>query len=139
MILHQQPLRTVYYILLTNSSLVTADTFCSVQKILFPIDDIRFLFQRKKYNPLHLPCPLFPQVTSCTPTKSNLYLANSLAAAAVSEPDLYRPLTFQVPNFIYYPHILRIILKKIIAKNMVHICCIINPLISHVVSITITT
>ena len=32
-----------------------------------------------------------------TPTKSNLYLANSLAAA-VSEPALYRLLTFHVPN-----------------------------------------
>jgi len=31
------------------------------------------------------------------PTKSNLYLANSLAAA-VSEASLYRPLTFHVPN-----------------------------------------
>jgi hypothetical protein len=29
-------------------------------------------------------------------TKSNLYLANSLAATAVSEPDLYWLLTFQV-------------------------------------------
>ena len=37
--------------------------------------------------------------TSCTPTKSNLYLANSLAAA-VSEPALYRLLTFQVPNIL---------------------------------------
>ena len=34
---------------------------------------------------------------SCTPTKSHLYLANSLAAA-VSGPALYRLLTFQVPN-----------------------------------------
>jgi len=65
-------------------------------------------------------CPPLSQATSCTPTKSNLFLANSLAAA-VNEPDLYRLLTFQVPNFIYYPHILRIILKKIRAKNMVHI------------------
>src|SRR5215469_7837677 len=36
-------------------------------------------------------------LTSCTPTKSNLYLANSLAAA-VSEPALYRLLTFHVPK-----------------------------------------
>jgi hypothetical protein len=36
-------------------------------------------------------------LTSCTPTKSNLYLANSLAAAE-SEPALYRLLTFHVPN-----------------------------------------
>ena len=36
-------------------------------------------------------------LTSCTPTKSNLYLANYLAAA-VSEPTLYRLLTFHVPK-----------------------------------------
>ena len=36
-------------------------------------------------------------VTSCTPTKSDLHLANSLATV-VSEPNLYRLLTFQVPN-----------------------------------------
>jgi hypothetical protein len=41
------------------------------------------------------------QLTSCTPTKSNLRLANSLAAAAaaaVIDPALYRLLTFQVPS-----------------------------------------
>ena len=36
-------------------------------------------------------------LTACTPTKSNLYLANSLPAA-VNEPALYRLLTFHVPN-----------------------------------------
>ena len=41
--------------------------------------------------------PPLPHLTSSTPTKSNLYLANSLPAA-VSEPALYRLLTFQVPN-----------------------------------------
>jgi hypothetical protein len=34
--------------------------FCGVQKILFPIDDFRFLFHRKNYIPLFLPCPLVP-------------------------------------------------------------------------------
>ena len=34
---------------------------------------------------------------TCTPTKSNLYLANSLAAA-ISEPALCRLLTFHVPK-----------------------------------------
>ena len=37
--------------------------------------------------------PPLSHLTYCTPTKSNLYLANSLAAA-LSEPDLYRSLTF---------------------------------------------
>ena len=36
-------------------------------------------------------------LSSCTPTKSNLYLANSLAPA-ISDPALYRLLTFHVPN-----------------------------------------
>jgi len=51
---------------------------------------------QKNYNPLLLLPPL-SHLTSCTSTKSNLYLANSLAAA-VSEPALYRLLTFQVLN-----------------------------------------
>ena len=49
------------------------------------------------YYPLpsqHLP---LSHLTSCTPTKSNLYLANSLDAAVI-EPDLYRFLTISVPN-----------------------------------------
>ena len=41
--------------------------------------------------------PPLSHLTSCTPTKSNLYLANSLAAA-VSQTALYRLLTFHVPN-----------------------------------------
>ena len=41
--------------------------------------------------------PSLTHLTFCTPTKSNLYLANSLAAV-VREPDLHRLLTFQVPN-----------------------------------------
>jgi hypothetical protein len=36
-------------------------------------------------------------LTSCTPTKSSLYLANSLAAA-INESALYRLLTVQVRN-----------------------------------------
>jgi len=42
-------------------------------------------------------CAPLSHLTSCTPTKSNLYLANSLVAAA-SEPAPYRLLTFHVPN-----------------------------------------
>jgi hypothetical protein len=42
-----------------------------------------------------------PQLTSCMPTKTNFYLANSLAAA-VSELALYRLLTFQVPNILSF-------------------------------------
>jgi len=41
-------------------------------------------------------CALFVPPHLLHPTKSNLYLANSLAAA-ISDPVLYRLLTFQVP------------------------------------------
>jgi len=41
--------------------------------------------------------PPLSYLTSCTPIKSSLYLANSLATA-VSEPALYRLLTFHVPK-----------------------------------------
>ena len=41
--------------------------------------------------------PPFSHLTSCTPTKSNLYLANYLAVA-VNELELYRFRTFHVPN-----------------------------------------
>ena len=85
---------------LTNRTLLTVDTilWCT-KKILFQIDDFRFPFHRKNYNSLLLLCPLLFHLTSCTPTKSNLFLANSLAAA-VSETALYRLLTFDVPNLI---------------------------------------
>ena len=43
--------------------------------------------------------PPLSHVTFCTPTKSNLYLANFLASA-VSELALYWILTFHVPNLI---------------------------------------
>jgi hypothetical protein len=43
--------------------------------------------------------PPLHHLISCTPTKSNLYLLNSLAAA-VSEPALYMILTFHVPNLL---------------------------------------
>jgi hypothetical protein len=41
--------------------------------------------------------PFFVPPNSCTPTKSNLYLANSLATV-ISAPDLYMLLTFHVPK-----------------------------------------
>jgi hypothetical protein len=49
--------------------------------------------------------PLLSHLTSCTPTQSNLHLANSLTAA-VSEPDVYMSLTFQVPNLMSLFHCL---------------------------------
>jgi len=61
--------------------------FCGVQKILFPIDDFCFFFHKKKYNPLLLAVPPLSHLTSCTLTKSNLYLANSLTTA-ISDPHI---------------------------------------------------
>jgi hypothetical protein len=43
--------------------------------------------------------PPLSHLTSCTPTESNLYLANSLAAV-VRKPALYKFLTLQVPSLI---------------------------------------
>ena len=55
-----------------------------------------------------IPCSYrapFPHLTSCTPTNSNLYLANSLATV-VSEPDLYRLNTVNLPNLMSLFHCL---------------------------------
>jgi hypothetical protein len=65
-----------------------------IQNILFPIDDFRFLFHRKLIIPRSYRA-LLSHLTSCTSTKSNLYLANS-PATAVSDLDLHRILTFIV-------------------------------------------
>ena len=78
--------------------------FCGVQKFLLPIDEFHFLFHGRNYNPLLLAYSLLSHLTSCTPTKSNLYLANFLTAAAVSEPALYRFLAFHVPNLVSFLH-----------------------------------
>jgi len=44
--------------------------------------------------------PSFSYLTSCTPTKSNLYLANSLAAAT-SAPALYRLHVNAITRFLH--------------------------------------
>jgi hypothetical protein len=50
-------------------------------------------------------------LTSCTPTKSNLYLASSLETV-YREPTLYKLLTFQVPNLISVFHSLARLSKE---------------------------
>ena len=61
LVLHQQPLRTIYDILsLTDFILLTVMLFCGVQKMLFLIDDFYFIYHRKQYNSLILPRPLCP-------------------------------------------------------------------------------
>jgi hypothetical protein len=47
--------------------------------------------------------PLGSHLSSCTPTKSYLYLASSLETV-FREPALYKLLTFQVPNLISIFH-----------------------------------
>jgi hypothetical protein len=44
--------------------------------------------------------PTSQLLTSCTPTKSNLYFDIS-SATVLNKPALYRRLTFQVPNLIF--------------------------------------
>jgi hypothetical protein len=52
-----------------------------------------------------IPAHIVSHLTLCTPTKSNLHLPKSLAAV-VTEPDLYRLLTFHVPDFMSLFHCL---------------------------------
>jgi len=68
--------------------------------MLFPVDDFRFLFHRKILIPCSYCAPFVPP-------NLLLYLANSLAAT-ISEPDLYRLLTFQVPNLMSLFLVLRL-------------------------------
>jgi hypothetical protein len=88
MILLQRPLRSIYQcdtLSLTNSNLITADTILWCTKPPFPIDDLHFISHSKNYNPLT--GTTLSHLNSCTRSKFNLYLANSLAAA-ISEPAL---------------------------------------------------
>ena len=69
------------------------------------IEPETFRLVKQCHNQLRhrVPPNLLYPLTSCTPNKSNLYLVNSLAAAAaaaVSEPALYRLLTFHITNII---------------------------------------
>ena len=98
MILHQRPLRTIYNILsLTNCTHLTTDAilWCTKNSCFQLMIFISFYIQ-KVIVPSSYGAP-FSHLTSCTPTMSNLYLANSLAAA-VSEPAVYSLLKFHVPN-----------------------------------------
>jgi hypothetical protein len=50
--------------------------------------------------------PPLPHLISSAPSKYNLYLANSLAATIIDEPDQHRLLTFHVPNLMSLFHCL---------------------------------
>jgi hypothetical protein len=97
MILHQRPLRNVCDTQsLTICTLFTPGIIPWYTK--HPVIFVFFSIEKKIIMPA-LTVPRLSHLTSYTPTKSNSYLANSLAAD-LSEPVLYRLLTFQVPNLI---------------------------------------
>jgi hypothetical protein len=103
MILGEQPLITIYDILsLTNTTLVTSDTILWRTKMLFQFDDFYFLFHIKNLIPSSYRTT-FVLLTSCTPTKPDLYFANSLVTVVIG-PELYRLLTFHVPNRMSHLH-----------------------------------
>lgn len=62
-------------------------------------------FSIEKIKSLSLTMPPLSYPVSCMSTTSNLYLAYSLATA-VSDADLYRFLTFNIPNIIFLFHCL---------------------------------
>jgi len=78
--IHQQPLRTEYDVLsLTNSTPLIADIILWRTKKNSSQLKIFFLFRKIKHNPSALTVPPLSHLTFCTPTTSNLFIANSLA------------------------------------------------------------
>ena len=59
-----------------------------------------------------------PLCTSPVPSKSSLYLTNSLATA-VSDPGLYRLFTFNVPNFMFLSLCLQRIKRSVQVRGLV--------------------
>jgi len=88
---------------LTYSTLLAVETvlWCTKKSCFKLLIFVSFL--QKKISCSHS-APL-SHLTSCTPTKCNLYLAHSLDTAA-SEPDLYRLLSFHVPSLMFLFHCL---------------------------------
>ena len=60
---------------------------------------------------------------SCTPTKSKLYLGNSLAAAR-RKPDPCRLLTLQAPNLISLFHCLDCTRVSVLGWGLLYECCV---------------
>jgi hypothetical protein len=84
----------------TNSTLLTADMILLCTKTLYPIHGSHSPFNQNVYS-LAGAVPLPSHLTSCTPTKSNLYLDSSLDTV-IMEPLLHKLLMFHVPNLITY-------------------------------------
>ena len=100
MILHHRPLTIIYHILSqTNPTVLIADILWYT-KILVLIDVLLFLSKK-----IIISCSYSIHLTSCTPTKYNLYLAISVVTG-VSDPYLCRLLTFHVPNLFSLFHCL---------------------------------
>jgi hypothetical protein len=99
MISHQRPLSIMYEILsLTNSTLFNCWYDSLMLKKLYLIHDSFSPFHRNNEYSLADSVPPLSHLT-CTPTKSNLYF-DIYFPTAMSEPALYRLLTFHVPNLI---------------------------------------
>ena len=129
MILHQRPLRTIHDILsLTNSYSLSCSYYSAVHAKSRSQLMIFVSFPQKETE---IPCsynaPL-SQLTSCTPTKSNLYLANSLATV-VTEPHLYRLLSFNVPNLMPLFHCLGRTTVSVQARGTC-ICSVTKPFLA---------
>ena len=94
MILHQRPFQCCIRHPITNKLYALNCWYYSVvYKKPVPNWLFSFPLPYKNARTPALTVPPFSRLNSCTPTKSNLHLANCL-----SEPDLFRHLMFHVPN-----------------------------------------
>jgi hypothetical protein len=97
---NMKPATSQYYVWhpITNKlNRLTADMILLCTK--YPVPNSWFLFSFPKKN-VYSPAgvvPLPSHLTSCTPTKSNLYLDSSLETV-IREPAQYKPLMFHVPT-----------------------------------------
>ena len=113
MILHHRLLRIIYDILSqTKLTVLIADNILRCTKILVLIDV--FLFLSKK---IIISCSYSIHLTSSTPTKPNLCFTNSVVTD-VSDPYLYRLLTFHVPNLLSLFHCLGSSKRAIQARSI---------------------
>jgi hypothetical protein len=103
---NQRPLSIMYDILsLTDSTPLSADMILLCTKNPVP-NSLSFSFQQKNvYSPAGA-VPLPSHLTSCTPTKSSLYLLDSSLINVSTEPTIYKLHMFHVPRSKSHVHIL---------------------------------
>jgi hypothetical protein len=82
----------------TNSTLLTADMSLLCTKVPVPNSWFSFLFYRKMCILSASSVPPPSHLTSCTPSKCNLYFDSSFDT--VTSEHAYKFLTFQVPNLV---------------------------------------